>query len=69
LKFVTKEQYDNLVESGLINFTKMNRNFQMTGRGKPSRRHKYYVVESRKILEKIKEMEKSKDTRQPLSKK
>lgn len=51
LVLVSKEQYESLKKAGLINYSKARRNFRQTGRGKPAKRRKFYVVESKKILQ------------------
>lgn len=48
---VNKSQFNKLVESGLINFSKYNKNFTTINRQKKSRRHKYAVVETRAIID------------------
>ena len=48
---VNKSQFNKLVEAGLINFSKYNKNFTTINRQKKSRRHKYAVVETREIID------------------
>ena len=50
LILVTKEQFKELGEAGLLDATRGSKNYYITSHKKKSRRHKYYVVEDRKIL-------------------
>lgn len=54
---IRKAQFEALVKSGLIKFGKYDKNFTTINRGKKSRRHKYAVVETRSIINKLKELE------------
>lgn len=47
---VRKDEFDRLVKANLINFSKADKNFAIVSAKKKSRRKKYYVVESRRIL-------------------
>jgi len=46
---VTRQEFDNLKEAGLIKYG-MDKNFTITNRYKKSAQKNYYVVEERKIL-------------------
>ena len=48
---VNKSQFNKLVEAGLINFSKYNKNCTTINRQKKSRRHKYAIVEARAIID------------------
>ena len=50
MKLITKDQFESLEKANLLNHTKFNKNYYITSQKKKSKRHKYYVVESRKIL-------------------
>lgn len=50
LILVSREQFDRLRRANLINFSKYERNFTIVNRQKKGKRKKYYVVESKKIL-------------------
>lgn len=47
---IQRDDFESLVKAGLIKFSKMDKNFQITNRQKKGSRKKYYVVEERKIL-------------------
>jgi hypothetical protein len=47
---VKREDFERLVKAGLINFSKMGRNYRIVNSKKKSKRKKYFVVENRKIL-------------------
>ncbi len=53
---ITKQQFNELVKSGLIKFDKYNKNFTTINKQKKSRRQKYAVVEARQIMAKLKSM-------------
>ena len=53
---VNKEQFNELVKCGLISFSKYNKNFTVINKQKKSRRHKYAVVETKAIMQKLKEI-------------
>ena len=48
---VTRDKFEALGEAGILVSSKANKNYYIASKHKKSRRHKYYVVESRKILE------------------
>ena len=50
LILVQKEDFERLVKAGLINFSKMEKNYAIVNAKKKSKRKKYFVVETRKIL-------------------
>lgn len=47
---VSRKQFEQLKEANLINFSRYERNFTIVNRQKKGCRKKYYVVESRKIM-------------------
>lgn len=47
---VSREDFERLVKANLIDFSKMNKNYAITSAKKKSRRKRYFVVETRKIL-------------------
>lgn len=47
---VRKEEFDSLVKANLINFSKVNKNYAIVNAKKKSKRKKYFVVETKKIL-------------------
>ena len=53
---ISKAQFDELVKAGLIKFGKYDKNFTTINRNKKSRRHKYAVVETRDIVNKLKSL-------------
>lgn len=50
LKLITKEQFESLEKANLLIHTKFNKNYYITSQKKKSKRHKYYIVETKKIL-------------------
>lgn len=50
MKQITKEEFERLKKANLLDHTKENKNYYITSQKKKSKRHKYYVVESKKIL-------------------
>ena len=50
MKEITKDQFDSLRKANLLDHTKANKNYYITSQKKKSKRHKYYVVETKKIL-------------------
>ena len=56
LVIIGKQQFAELVKSGLIKFDKYNKNFTTINRQKKSHRHKYAVVETKQIMAKLREM-------------
>lgn len=47
---VHKDEFERLVKANLIDFSKANKNYAIVNLQKKSKRKKYYVVESKKIL-------------------
>ena len=47
---VSKEDFERLVKANLIDFSKMNKNYAITSAKKKSKRKRYFVVETKKIL-------------------
>lgn len=47
---IKKEDFERLVKANLINFSKANKNYAIVNAKKKSKRKKYFVVESKKIL-------------------
>lgn len=47
---VQKEDFERLTKAGLINFSKMEKNYAIVNAKKKSKRKKYFVVETRKVL-------------------
>ena len=47
---VQKEDFERLTKAGLINFSKMEKNYAIVNARKKSKRKKYFVVETRKVL-------------------
>lgn len=47
---VRKDEFERLVKANLIDFSKANKNYAIVNAQKKSRRKKYFVVESKKIL-------------------
>lgn len=47
---ISKEEFERLVKANLINFSKMEKNYAIVNAKKKSKRKKYFVVETKKIL-------------------
>lgn len=50
LILISKEEFERLVKANLINFSKMEKNYAIVNAKKKSKRKKYFVVETKKIL-------------------
>ena len=50
LILISKEEFERLVKANLINFSKMEKNYAIVNAKKKSKRKKYCVVETKKIL-------------------
>jgi hypothetical protein len=47
---VRKDEFERLVKADLINFSKVDKNYAIVNAKKKSKRKKYFVVETKKIL-------------------
>lgn len=47
---VRREDFERLSKAGLINYSKANKNYAIVNIRKKSKRKKYFVVETKKIL-------------------
>lgn len=47
---VSRDEFDRLSKAKLIDYNKVDRNFRIVNKNKSGKRKKYYVVETKKIL-------------------
>lgn len=47
---VRREDFERLSKAGLIDYSKVNKNYAIVNAKKKSKRKKYFVVETKKIL-------------------
>lgn len=47
---VLREEFERLSKAKLINYSKVDKNFRIVNKNKSSKRKKYYVVETKGVL-------------------